>query len=346
MSKWILVVVMLTSFCIPAQGTELTAPTVPDSGKYLMPETESFSQGLMEMLEKALSGIHPDLNQALRVMASLVAAAVIVGIVSCVSSRSSEIAELSGAVYICASMFFSMNTMIRLGTQTVTDISEYGKLLFPVLAAALAAQGGVTASGALYAGTAAFNTLLSGMISGLLIPMVYLFLGFGAALAMTGEGALKQMRDLIKTFLSWCLKTILTVFTTYMAITGVVSGTTDAAALKAAKVTISSFVPVVGGILSDASEAVLVSASLAKNAAGIYGILAVAAVFLSPFLKIGIQYLMLKCTAGLCSIFGPKRMTELMGDFSTAMGLLLSMTGAACLLQLISTVCFLRGTGL
>ena len=128
-----------------------------------------------------------------------------------------------------------------------------------------------------------------------------------------------------------------------MTITGVVSGTTDAAALTAAKVTISSFVPVVGGILSDASEAVLVSASLAKNAAGIYGILALIAVFLSPFLKIGIQYLMLKLTSGLCSIFGPKRMTELMGDFSTAMGLLLSMTGAACLLQLISTVCFMRG---
>ena len=122
-------------------------------------------------------------------------------------------------------------------------------------------------------------------------------------------------------------------------------GTTDAAALKATKVTISSVVPVVGGILSDASEAVLVSAGLMKNAAGIYGILAVLAVFLSPFLKIGVHYLILKLTAAVCGIFGEKGLTELIGDFSTAMGLLLAMTGSECLLLLISTVCFLKGVG-
>lgn len=344
MRKWFLAMLILSILALPVQATEFNAPAVPESGKALMPDTQSFSQGLLELLEKGLQTLHPDLYQALRVMVALVAAAILVGMVQSVSSSTAEIAELAGAACICATMFLSINTMIRLGVQTVTEISEYGKLLLPVMTAALAAQGGVTASGALYAGTAVFNTLLSGMISRILIPLVYLFLGFSAALAMTGEGSLKQMRDLVKTFLSWSLKTLLTVFTTYMAVTGVVSGTTDAAALKAAKVTISSFVPVVGGILSDASEAVLVSASLAKNAAGIYGILAMGALFLTPFLKIGIQYLMLKVTGGLCAVFGPKRMTELIGDFSTAMGLLLSMTGATCLLQLISTVCFLRGT--
>ena len=247
MRRWILIVMVLSLFAMPVQASELTAPRVPDSGEELMPETESFTQGLMDLLEKGLQTIHPDLYQAMGAMAALVASALIVGMVSCISGETAELAELAGAVCICAAMFLSMNSMIRLGAQTVTDISEYGKLLLPVLAAALAAQGGIAASGALYAGTAAFNTLLSGMISKVLIPMVYLFLGFSAALAMTGEGSLKQMRDLTKTFLSWCLKTILTVFTTYMAITGVVSGTTDAAALKATKVTISSFVPVVGG---------------------------------------------------------------------------------------------------
>ena len=153
------------------------------------------------------------------------------------------------------------------------------------------------------------------------------------------------MRDMLKGFVSWCLKTMLTVFTTYMSITGVVSGTTDAAALKAAKMTISTVVPVVGGILSDASESVLVSAGLMKNAAGIYGILAVLAVFLEPFLRIGSHYLLLKLTAAVSGIFGSKKMTDLIGDFSTAMGLLLAMTGAACLLLLISTVCFMKGVG-
>ena len=175
--------------------------------------------------------------------------------------------------------------------------------------------------------------------------MLYFYLALATASGALGEQTLGKMRDLVKSFVSWCLKILLTVFTTYMSITGVVSGTTDAAALKAAKVTISSVVPVVGGILSDASEAVLISAGLMKNSAGIYGILATLAVFLTPFLRIGTQYLMLKMTAAVCGIFGSKGVVDVIGDFSAAMGLLLAMTGSVCLMLLVSTVCFLKGVG-
>jgi len=145
--------------------------------------------------------------------------------------------------------------------------------------------------------------------------------------------------------MTWCLKTILYVFTGYIGITGVISGTTDAATLKVAKMTISGAVPVVGGILSDASEAVLVSAGLVKNAAGIYGMLAVAAVWIRPFVKIGAHYLLLKGTAGFCGIFGSKKTTDLISDFSSAMGLLLGMTGSVCLMLVISTACYMKGVG-
>lgn len=337
--------VLIFTITLPAEASELTAPPVPESGQELMPETTAFGNGLLDMLEHAMRKLNPDLEEALKVMVSLIAAVLTVGLIQSVNGGVQELSELAGALCISVSMFSGANSMIALGAQTITAITEYGKLLLPVMTAALAAQGGITASSALYAGTAMFNALLSSMLSGVLVPCVYLFLMISAANAMTSEGLLKNMRDLVKSSMSWLLKTILTVFTTYMTITGVISGTTDAAALKATKVTISSVVPVVGGILSDASESVLVSAGLAKNAAGIYGIFAVLAVFLTPFLQIGVHYLMLKLTCGLCTVFGPKRMTDLIGDYSAAMGLLLSMTGSACLLQLISTVCFLKGVG-
>ena len=124
-----------------------------------------------------------------------------------------------------------------------------------------------------------------------------------------------------------------------------VSGGTDAAALKAAKLTISGFVPVVGGILSDASEAVLVGAGIVKNAAGIYGVLAVMALFIGPFIKIGTHYLLLKATGTIGAIIGTKNSVSVIDLFSTAMGLILAMTGSVCLLLLISTVCFIKGVG-
>ena len=123
------------------------------------------------------------------------------------------------------------------------------------------------------------------------------------------------------------------------------SGTTDAAVLKATKITISSVVPVVGGVLSEASEAVLVSASLMKNAAGLYGIFAVLALFVYPFLKITCHYFLLKLTEAACCILGNDSLTQIAGAFSTAMGLLLGITAAACVMVLVSTVCFMKGVG-
>lgn len=346
MSKILLVVILIFSLAIPASAAELTAPTVPQSGAEVMPEkTDSFGDGLLKLLENALGQLRPDLKEASRVSLGVVAAVMMVSLLQSFSGSVKTAAEFAGTTAIAAGLLLSANSLIRLAAETITEISEYGKLLLPVMTAAMAAQGGVSSSAALYTGTALFDAVLSSLISRLLVPMVYLFLALAAANSAMGEDLLKQMRNVAKGLISWCLKILLTVFTTYIAITGVVSGTTDAAALKATKVTISSVVPVVGGILSDASEAVLVSAGLMKNAAGIYGILAVLAVFLSPFLKIGVQYLILKLTAALCALFGAKRLTELIGDFSTAMGLLLAMTGSECLLLLISTVCFLKGVG-
>ena len=213
------------------------------------------------------------------------------------------------------------------------------------MTAAMAAQGGVTASTAIYTGTAFFDALLSSLISKLLTPMLYLLLALAAANSAVGEDVLKKLRDTMKWLMTWSLKIILYVFTGYIGITGVVSGSTDAATLKAAKLTISGMVPVVGGILSDASEAVLVSVGAVKNAAGIYGIFAILAVFLGPFLKIGAHYLMLKATAAVCGVFGSKRITDLIQDFSGAMGLVLAMTGTVCLMLMISTFCFMKGVG-
>lgn len=346
MSKLFLIVMLVFSLALPASASEITAPEVPDSGASVMPEsTDSFGEALLELLQNAVLQLSPDLKEASQVSIALIAAVMMVSLLQSFSGSVKSVAELAGSVAIAAVLLRSANSLIRLAAETVTQISEYGKLLLPVMTTAMAAQGGVTSSAALYTGTAVFDSILSSLISRMLVPMVYLFLALAAANSAVGEEMLKKVRDFVKGIVSWCLKTILTVFTTYMGITGVVSGTTDAATLKATKVTISSVVPVVGGILSDASEAVLIGAGVMKNAAGIYGILAVLAIFVQPFLQIGAHYLLLKLTAAVCGVFGSKRMTELIGDFSSAMGLLLAMTGSACVLLLISTVCFLKGVG-
>lgn len=338
--------ILLLILPLRTQALSITAPEVPGAGAEVMPEsTDSFADGLWELLQRTLEVVRPDLKEAAATSVSLVAAVMMAAILDMTVQGRQNLIDLAAVGAVAAMLLESTNSLIRLGMDTVEQLSQYGKLLLPVMTAALAAQGGAGTSVALYGGTAVFDAVLGSLIARILAPMLYLFLALATAGGALGEQTLRKMRDGVKGLVSWCLKTLLTVFTTYMSISGVVSGTTDAAALKATKVTISSVVPVVGGILSDASEAVLVSAGLMKNSAGIYGILAMLAVFLTPFLRIGTQYLVLKFTAAVCALFGGKALVELIGDFSTAMGMLLAMTGAMCLLQLISTVCFLRGVG-
>ena len=222
-------------------------------------------------------------------------------------------------------------------------ISDYGKLLLPVMSGALVASGGTTTASALYLGTAFFDSLLTSLLNGLLGPLLYLFLALSLAAAAIGNKLLVRMRDFFKTLMSWTLKLVLSLFTGYMAITGVISGTTDAAAMKVTKMAISGAVPVVGGILSDATETVLAGASAVRSTVGVAGLLAIFAIAAAPFFKIGLQYFLLKLTAALCGVVGQENHTALTESFAQDMGLLLAATGTCCLMQLLSTVCFMKG---
>jgi len=344
MRKGIILLIILFTIAIPVFAMEFTAPTVPESGQEFMPaDIQSFGDGLWYVLKSAVNKLAPSISESAGICFSLITITILVSVIKNLPYSSDSIIKLVTALMISVSLLKPTNSLITLGIKTVQEISEYGKLLLPVMTAALAAQGGVTTSTVLYTGTALFNSILSSLISHIIVPMIYVYLCLSIANSAMEEDILKNMKQFIKWLMTWSLKIILYVFTGYIGITGVVSGTVDASAIKATKLAISGFVPVVGGIISDASETILVSAGLMKSTVGVYGLLAIMAVWIGPFLRIGIQYILLKLTSGICNVFGSKQITALIEDFTGAMGFLLAMTGTLCLLLLISTVCFMKG---
>lgn len=344
MRRTILFFCLLALVIFPVSAAELLPPDVPDAGRPFFPdEPETFSLGIQEVISKAIAEFQPALKEAAVVCAKVLAVCILVGIVAGFSGFDAGIINIVSAVSIATLLLQQSTNLIKLGSETVTELSDYGKLLLPVLTAAVSAQGGAATSAALYTGTVVFDALLCTAISRLIVPMVYIFLFLSVANSALGKDVLEKLRDFVKWLMTWCLKIVLYFFTGYITVTGVVGGSADAAAVKAAKITISGVVPVVGGILSDASEAVLVSAGLVKNSIGVYGLLAVLAVWIGPFIEIAAQYLTLKLTAAVCGTIADKQTSSLVKDFSSAMGMLLAMTGAVCFLLLISTVAFMKG---
>ena len=340
-----LLIVLATVFLLmqPISAMEYTAPSVTGEAEKYMPEkTDSFGEGLWYVVRSALDQAQPDIMEAARTCLSAVAVVMLLAVVGNFTGVSKEITGLVGALSLGVLLLNASNSLIQLGTETVEKVGDYGKLLLPTLTAAMAAGGMPTTSAALYTGTVVFTTILSSLIGKVVVPLIYVFMCLSIANCASEGQMFKGLKDFVKWLSTWVVKTVLYLFTGYMSVTGVISGSVDATAVKATKLTISGAVPVVGGILSDASETILLSAGIMKNAAGIYGILAIIAVCIGPFLRIGIHYLLLKLTSAVCSVFGSKSVVGLFKDMTGAMGLVLAMTGTVCLLFLISIVCFLR----
>lgn len=92
------------------------------------------------------------------------------------------------------------------------------------------------------------------LINGLLMPMVYLYIGAMTAGACMSESRLWTIAEGLKKAITWILTSSLLLFTVYLSVVRVISGAVDGTTVKVAKTAISGVVPVVGGIIAEASE--------------------------------------------------------------------------------------------
>ena len=210
MRKWIIGLLMLCCLALPVSAMEFTAPVAPESAQQYMPdEQETFAEGLWYILKSAISALRPELADASGVCLSLIAVVLLISILTSFSEGSAGVVRLTGAVVIGVLLLEPANSLIQLGAKTVTELSEYGKLLIPVMTAAFAAQGGTTSSAALYTGTVFFDALLTTFISRMIIPALYIYLCLCVATCAVEQDMLKKVRDFVKWLMTWSLKLVL-----------------------------------------------------------------------------------------------------------------------------------------
>lgn len=320
--------------------TELSSQVQVD-----LPETENgLLSGAFELLQRGLFTITPKLRESCSLCAGVLAAVIICSLFQ--ASESGQLAaNLLGTVAVGGILLGPTTVMLRQGVETIQAICDSGNLLLPVMSSAMVASGQPTTASGLYLGTALFNGILTSLLSSLLVPLLYIFVALSLAGSAIDSSPLERLRDFIKTLLTWGLKGILSVFSAYMALTGVISGSADASALKVTKMAISGVVPVVGGILANASETLLASTAAVRSGMGVFGLLSIIAIVIVPFLELAVQYLLLKLTGALCAVVGSKNHSMLIDGFGQAMGFVLAMVGTESLLQIISIACFMKGWG-
>lgn len=300
-------------------------------------------QGLLDILDTGSGAVMGVVHKAVRSGVLLLVIVLLCALAegACEAAgegKSLSIVPMVGTLAITAVAVSDVNALIGMGRQALEQMNVFSKALLPTMAAVTAAGGAPAAAAARQMATILFSDVLLTLINSLLLPLVFAYIAASAAHAAVGNEGLKRIAGMLKWVVTAVLTTLMLVFVGYLTVSGVVAGTADAVAVKAAKFTVSSVVPVVGGILSDAAETVLAGAGILRNTVGVFGMLVLLSMCLVPFLQLGVHYLAYKVTAAVSATVSDGRVSGLIDGIGGAFGLVLGMTGASALLLLVSLV--------
>ena len=215
-----------------------------------------------------------------------------------------------------------LNALIGLGVETMDELSVMAKLLLPTIAAAMAGGGCVGSASVWQVGA--------------LMLVLYCMIGTAAAGALLEQSRLSLLSKGIGKLLSWGLSAILIVFTAFLSVSNLLAGSADRLAVKVGKTVISGAVPVVGGILSDATEAVAAAALTLRGTLGVLGVFSVLALCLVPLLRMAVQYLFYQLAAFFSGMVGSQSLSKFLEQLSSAFSLMLAMTAGGAFLLLVS----------
>ena len=328
---------------LAAQSEALDLDALQDAAGGYLPDGAleagiSLDEGLQTILNTGSGQISGVVRKAVRSGVLLLTVVLLCGLAEGLYggmgvSQTTDVVAIVGALAITAVAVADANSLIGMGREALEQMETFSKILLPTITAAAAAAGSPSGAVARQLATMLFSDILITLINRLLLPLVYTYIAACVAYAAVGNEGLKRIAGTLKWVVTSILTVVLLVFVGYLTISGVIAGSTEAA-----KFTMSSLVPVVGGILSDAAETVLAGAGILKNAVGVFGMLAVLCMCVAPFLQLGIHYLTYKVTSALSATVSSGRVAGLIDQIGGAFGLVLGMTGASALLLLISMV--------
>ena len=300
----------------------------------------SWHDGLLHIWERAKDFFTSEVRGSLQSAGLLILTAVLCGIgESCYQTAENEkvpdYIPLAGTLVITGIVAGNLQIMIGLGQGTIEQLNVLSKTVLPTLSAAVSASGGMLSASVRQVATVFFCNGLISVIKTVFLPLLNLMIVLSAADSVLPEHALGRLAELLRKGITWILTGTILLFTGYLTISGAAAGAADNLTVKLTRSAIATAVPVVGNIISEATSSVLAGAALLKSTVGILGMLGVLAVCITPFLTLGLQYLLYRVSALLAGIF-TERLTKYLKALSSAFGLLLGMTGTCALLLLIS----------
>lgn len=236
----------------------------------------------------------------------------------------------------------SFEGIINQASDALLMLSDYSKAVLPAIFASAAACGAVGSSAAKYAAVSIAIDIIMSAAQKFIIPMIYAYLAICIVRSIFDNPLLSAAARMSK----WCATTLMTMmtlaFSSYISITGLISGSTDVLAVKTARTIISNSLPVVGGIISDASAVVLSAASVIKNSIGVFALISVCAMCAGPFIELSVKMLVFRAAAAACDMLPGGKLPGLINDVGNSFSMLLGLVGCCGIMLFISIMAAIK----
>ena len=197
-------------------------------------------------------------------------------------------------------------------TDTVNALAGFSDAVFPVLLTLLAAVGGGSGV-ALYQ---PFMAVLSGtvikVVQSVIVPAFIAAIVFSVVGNISENVKLGKLAKLVRSGAGWLVGILFGLFATFITAQGISGGVLDKIGFNAAKFAVSSYVPILGGYVSDGFDLVTASLVLVKNAVGVTGVVVLLAVVLFPLLQLAAYILMLRLAAAVMEPMGDSRTSSVL----------------------------------
>ena len=343
----LLLIPLLSSECY-AVNTEVfgigeAEKQLPEDVRYIAGEIEAdggydASSALSRLGDSALDAVKLELRKNGQLIASMLSIGLIsaLALTMCSDVTMKNFVNIIGVCSEAALLLGGMDSLIASITDTMHTLSNYSRAALPAVFTAAAISGAAVSASAKYGIVCMGLEVLISVSSKLIIPLVYVYIALSLSTGLYKNAVLEAAKRAVK----WCTLTIMTavplIFSLLLNVTGAISGSADALAVKTARTVISSVLPVVGGIASDAASTVLSAASMVRASAGAMGMTAVCALCIAPFARLLVRFLSFKAGAAVCNAFSGGTVGGFLDEMGNASAMLMGLTGCECIMLFVS----------
>lgn len=267
---------------------------------------------------------------ALPAFAAIFAVAVMMSMMQGLSSgflrdNTREIVHFACYAAIIAILAVQITSVIMQVRETVEGMNKLMQAVFPVLLALMTALGSASAAGAFSPMMALLSSGIGALIAQIVLPCFIATVVLSVVGNMSEGIKLGRLSKFFKSAATFVLAGAFSLFAVFLTVQGLAGGIADSVSLKAAKFAVQSYVPVLGGYLSDGLDLALAGIVLIKNSLGLVCVIMLCTAVLVPIVQTAVLTLGLKLTAGLCEpICKDKRVSDLLFGVSKNTGLLIA----------------------